>query len=144
MAAAQEEVLRRSQLPLGLLCNVKHGGSIVTSVEVVQEDHVSDHRHGSSRGGGGGGSGTVRVVTERCHHMVDVVLEFMDLGSVADLQRRLGGVGVPPLHLAPIAAQMIRGLHHLQIMDVVHRDVKPSNTLHNREGKVKITDFGTV
>jgi len=74
--------------------------------------------------------------------LVHVVVELMDCGSLADLRRRLGGAGVPHEHLACIAAQIVRGLHHLQTRRLLHRDVKPENVLHNLAGEVKLTDFG--
>lgn len=74
--------------------------------------------------------------------LVHVVVELMDRGSLADLRRRLGAEGVPPEQLACIAAQMIRGLEHLQTRRLLHRDVKPENVLHNLAGQVKLTDFG--
>lgn len=73
--------------------------------------------------------------------LVHVVVELMDRGSLADLRRRLGGP-VPPEPLACIAAQIVRGLHHLQRRRLLHRDVKPENVLHNAAGQVKLTDFG--
>lgn len=74
--------------------------------------------------------------------LVHVVVELMDRGSLADMRRRLDGQGVPPEHLACIAAQMVRGLDHLQTRRLLHRDVKPENVLHNVAGQVKLTDFG--
>lgn len=73
---------------------------------------------------------------------VHVVLEFMDLGSLADLKKRLRGTGVPPVHLSCIAAQVMLGLNHLHDRKLLHRDIKPENILHNRLGQVKLTDFG--
>lgn len=74
--------------------------------------------------------------------LVHVVVELMDRGSLADLRRRLGGAGVPPQHLACVAAQIARGLQHLQTRRLLHRDVKPENVLHSLAGQVKLTDFG--
>jgi len=74
--------------------------------------------------------------------LVHVIVELMDLGSLADLRRRLGGAGAPAEHLACIAAQIVRGLHHLQQRNFLHRDIKPENVLHNTNGEVKLTDFG--
>jgi serine/threonine protein kinase len=72
---------------------------------------------------------------------VHIVVELMDLGSLADLRARSSD-GVPPDRLACIAAQIVRGLRYLQSKHVLHRDVKPENVLHNRAGQVKLTDFG--
>jgi len=74
--------------------------------------------------------------------LVHVVIELMDRGSLADMRNRLNGQGVPSQPLACVAAQVTRGLHHLQTRRMLHRDVKPENILHNAEGKVKLTDFG--
>lgn len=39
--------------------------------------------------------------------------------------------------------QVVKALHYLQSeLKVIHRDVKPSNILINRNGEVKICDFG--
>jgi len=73
---------------------------------------------------------------------VKVVIEFMDRGSFADLRQRLSGRGLPPDHSACAAAQITKGLHHLQMRTLLHRDVKPENILHNKSGQVKLTDFG--
>lgn len=38
---------------------------------------------------------------------------------------------------------MVQALHYLKKeLNVIHRDVKPSNILINRNGEVKICDFG--
>jgi len=73
---------------------------------------------------------------------VHVALEFMDLGSLADLKKRLGGQGTPPMYLASIARQCMDGLVYLHDKHLLHRDIKPENILHNTRGEVKLTDFG--
>mmetsp|Transcript_97098 Transcript_97098/g.172859 ORF Transcript_97098/g.172859 Transcript_97098/m.172859 type:complete len:340 (+) Transcript_97098:71-1090(+) len=75
-------------------------------------------------------------------NVVHVALEFMDLGSLADLKKRLGGEGVLPVYLSSIAAQVMNGLDYLHKRKLLHRDIKPENILHNRSGEVKLTDFG--
>lgn len=78
---------------------------------------------------------------------VNVILEFMDRGSLADLKKKLalaaGAVcGVPEPHLACITRQVMAGLAHLHNLRMLHRDIKPENILHNNAGEVKLTDFG--
>eukprot|EP00404_Azadinium_spinosum_P005352 CAMPEP_0180472458 /NCGR_PEP_ID=MMETSP1036_2-20121128/29652_1 /TAXON_ID=632150 /ORGANISM="Azadinium spinosum, Strain 3D9" /LENGTH=333 /DNA_ID=CAMNT_0022479705 /DNA_START=132 /DNA_END=1130 /DNA_ORIENTATION=+ len=73
---------------------------------------------------------------------VHVALEFMDLGSLADLKKRCHGEGVPPVHLASVAQQVMLGLGHLHGKKILHRDIKLENILHNKRGEVKLTDFG--
>jgi len=79
---------------------------------------------------------------DRAAGCVRVAVEYMDLGSLADLRRRLDGRGLPAGHVGCVAAQVMSGLHFLQLRKVLHRDVKPENILHNRTGQVKLTDFG--
>lgn len=73
---------------------------------------------------------------------VHVVLEFMDRGSLRDLNKRLRGEGVPPDHMSCVSSQIMEGLNFLHARRVLHRDIKPENILHNKEGEVKLTDFG--
>ncbi|KZV81625.1 kinase-like protein [Exidia glandulosa HHB12029] len=66
-------------------------------------------------------------------------MEYMDAGSLDKLQ----GAGVPEDVLARITASMVRGLKFLKDeLQIIHRDVKPTNVLVNRGGLVKLCDFG--
>ena len=44
----------------------------------------------------------------------------------------------------PIIRQAIKGLRAFQRQDMVHQDLKPENIMLNRDGQIKILDFGTV
>jgi mitogen-activated protein kinase kinase len=66
-------------------------------------------------------------------------MELMDAGSLDKLQ----GVGVPEVVLARITACALRGLKFLKDdLQIIHRDVKPTNILMNSKGAVKLCDFG--
>ena len=72
-----------------------------------------------------------------------------------DLRGVLNAAAPGPLpleHALQIAAAVAAGLHHAhehrgsagQLLEIVHRDISPSNVLVNFDGGVKITDFGVA
>ncbi|KLO16955.1 kinase-like protein [Schizopora paradoxa] len=66
-------------------------------------------------------------------------MEYMDAGSLDKLQ----GAGVPESVLARITQSMVKGLKFLKDeMQIIHRDVKPTNVLVNKRGDIKLCDFG--
>jgi serine/threonine protein kinase len=74
---------------------------------------------------------------------VHVVLELMDLGSLADMKRSMVSKDpIPEDIIANITLQMVTGLTALHGAHQLHRDIKPQNILINTEGWVKLTDFG--
>lgn len=72
--------------------------------------------------------------------MINLVVEYMDGGSLEDLVKQ-GGCGDEQV-LADIAYQTLNGLAFLHKHKCVHRDIKPANILWSSKGAVKIADFG--
>lgn len=69
-----------------------------------------------------------------------LVFEFLD----KDLKRYMDSVRdlMDPMLIKSYLYQMIRGLHFCHARGVMHRDLKPQNLLVNKEGKLKLADFG--
>lgn len=67
-----------------------------------------------------------------------IIMEYIDNGSLKD---RLGGP-MNPGEAARILGQVCDALDYAHSLNVVHRDVKPSNILFDRAGQVKLSDFG--
>jgi mitogen-activated protein kinase kinase len=66
-------------------------------------------------------------------------MEYMDAGSMDKLQH----AGVPEPVLGRVMQAMVRGLKFLKDeLQIMHRDVKPTNVLVSRSGAVKLCDFG--
>ena len=69
-----------------------------------------------------------------------IVMPLYPGGSLAS---RLARDGALPLRdTARLAAELARGLDALHGQGVLHRDVKPSNVLHDGAGTAVLTDFG--
>src|SRR3712207_3028406 len=69
-----------------------------------------------------------------------IVMEHVDGQSCAEILRERGALD--PAEAVDVCAQACRGLDYAHRNGVVHRDVKPGNLLRNREGQVKLADFG--
>jgi len=66
-------------------------------------------------------------------------MEYMDAGSLD----KLAGAGVPEDILARVTQSVVKGLKFLKDeLQIIHRDVKPTNMLVNKRGEVKLCDFG--
>ncbi|KAJ3217005.1 Protein kinase [Dinochytrium kinnereticum] len=68
-----------------------------------------------------------------------VVMEFMEGGPLTDI---IDNNTMSETQIAAICNETIKGLNHLHLRQIIHRDIKSDNILMNGEGHVKITDFG--
>lgn len=75
---------------------------------------------------------------------VMIVMEVMDISlDKFYLRAKNTSKSIPEEILGKIAFSVISALDYLHTrLSVIHRDVKPSNILINREGNVKMCDFG--
>src|SRR4051795_2532760 len=69
-----------------------------------------------------------------------IVMELVDGEDLASIIKRSGAL--PPRQAARITAEAARALHAAHQRGIVHRDVKPSNIMIDRDGRVKVADFG--
>ena len=68
-----------------------------------------------------------------------IAMELVDGKTLRDL---VAPGPIPARRLLPIAAQVADGLAKAHESGIVHRDLKPENVMVNRDGFVKILDFG--
>ena len=83
-----------------------------------------------------------------------IAMEFVDGLDLLQLLKECArkGVRLPVELVLYIIAEVAKGLdyaHHArndegQLLNIIHRDISPSNVLLSREGEVKITDFGVA
>lgn len=55
---------------------------------------------------------------------------------------RCPDVSFEPSHLKSLMAQLLKGLAYIHNRGILHRDLKSSNILLNKQGVLKIADFG--
>lgn len=122
--------------------------STATPANGQQPGHKHYRRRGSNVGGIGVPMNHVPVVafhdayTEIESGSVCMVMEYMDGGTLQKFVSQGESLSDPAL--AAVARSVLRGLAHMHSKHQIHRDIKPSNILLDRNGRVKLSDFGVV
>ncbi|MBF0502478.1 MAG: serine/threonine protein kinase [Candidatus Riflebacteria bacterium] len=68
-----------------------------------------------------------------------LVMELVDGQSFEQFKMTLHG---DPPRLLRMIIDLLEGIHACHQKNIIHRDIKPANVLVNREGQLKIVDFG--
>jgi hypothetical protein len=69
-----------------------------------------------------------------------MVMEFIEGETFEQIVQRRGPI--PSNEAIPLFRQALLGVGYAHRMGVVHRDIKPSNMMLNKQGIVKVMDFG--
>jgi serine/threonine protein kinase len=72
-----------------------------------------------------------------------LVMELLEGETIQQLWKRKGRK-VPIPEALDLAAQSLDVLHAYHLAGIVHRDIKPANLFVNKEGVVKLLDFGVA
>jgi len=71
-----------------------------------------------------------------------LILDYVDGQTLSDLIDSKGGKGLPEKQALSIIAGILAGLNCAHEKAILHRDVKSSNVLVEKNGRVRLTDFG--
>jgi serine/threonine protein kinase len=69
-----------------------------------------------------------------------IILEYCENGSLQTILKKFGKF--PESLVAVYITQVLEGLIYLHEQGVIHRDIKGANILTNKDGSVKLADFG--
>lgn len=74
---------------------------------------------------------------------LNIVMEYMEVGQVSSILSKFKGR--PPERLvARYTRQILKGLYYLHQQGVIHRDIKGANILSDKDGIIKLADFGVA
>nr|XP_019009192.1 STE/STE7/MKK protein kinase [Kwoniella pini CBS 10737]OCF47973.1 STE/STE7/MKK protein kinase [Kwoniella pini CBS 10737] len=82
-------------------------------------------------------------LTER-DSVIGILMEYCEAGSLDYLlgKMKMRGMMCSEHVLGRIASSVLKGLDYLHDHRIIHRDIKPSNIVLNKQGVVKLCDFG--
>lgn len=75
-------------------------------------------------------------------HKLYLVFEFLDLDLKKYMESIPRGAGLEPSMVKRFMHQLVKGIKHCHSHRVLHRDLKPQNLLIDKEGNLKLADFG--
>uniref|UniRef100_A0A060T6N5 Cyclin-dependent kinase 1 n=1 Tax=Blastobotrys adeninivorans TaxID=409370 RepID=A0A060T6N5_BLAAD len=75
-------------------------------------------------------------------HKLYLVFEFLDMDLKKYMESIPSGAGLEPPMVKRFMSQLIRGTKYCHSHRVLHRDLKPQNLLINKDGNLKLADFG--
>src|SRR5690606_22099289 len=73
-------------------------------------------------------------------HVLYMVMEYVDGMTLKEYIQHFSPI--PVSEAVDIMKQIASAISHAHENDIVHRDIKPQNILINKNGQVKVTDFG--
>ncbi|KAI0351403.1 kinase-like protein [Trametes cingulata] len=79
---------------------------------------------------------------EKTREYLYIILEFCENGSLHNICKKFGKF--PETLVGVYISQVLEGLVYLHDQGVIHRDIKGANILTNKDGCVKLADFGVA
>ncbi len=121
------------------LARLNHPG-IVTLYEFGQVDQPPSPAPGSVPGSASGASPKSEPATGKTP--VPLFYFLMEFVDGVNLRQLLEGGRLSPREALAIVPQICDALQYAHDQGIVHRDIKPENILLDRQGHVKVADFG--
>ena len=109
------------------------------SARVSDPAETADRRSPASDESSGQPSGSVGDRPRQADGLYYFIMEFMD-GT--NLRQLIETGGLKPEEALAIVPQICEALQFAHNAGIVHRDIKPENILVDKQGRVKIADFG--